>query len=67
MHKRENLAKLLARERSKTGWKKRQNTLRQKKQNTMAEFNQAHVSMGMGHHPARMMGSRNWQHMRGRS
>jgi hypothetical protein len=66
MHKRENLAKLLGRERSKTGWEKRQNLLRQRKQETLGEFNQPHMSMGIGRHMARMMGSRNWQHMRGR-
>jgi len=64
MHKRENLAKFLARQESKTGWN---NPFAKMKHEMLAELNQLHMSKGLGHHLARMMGSRNWQHMRGRA
>lgn len=63
MHKRENLAKKLAREESKTGWKK---PLREKRNDMLGDLNQEHLSKGIGHHMPRAMGARNWQQARGR-
>lgn len=66
MHKKENLAKQLARESSKMGWQSRKELLREQKKNLIGELKQPHFSMGRGRHLARALGSRNWQAMRGR-
>ncbi len=64
MHKREDLAKQMARQQSRTGWII---PLREKKKQTMGELNQLHMSLGKGHHLARSMGSHNriWNRGRG--
>lgn len=62
MHK-ENPAKRMAREQSKTGWIK---NLRERKHDLLGELNQERISKGLGHHMPRFMGKGNWQHMRGR-
>jgi hypothetical protein len=62
MHKRENLAKVLARQEAMVGWK---NPFMRTSHLNVGELTQIHMSMGLGHHLVRDLGSRNWQATKG--
>ena len=53
---------MTGREESMTGWV---NPLRESKHELLGEINQQHISKGIGHHFHTMLGSRNWQQMKG--